>query len=206
MKWWAQVGIFAGIGLFLGGNPSLSASFAAMEKPDFVVRTMRSAGCPRAGSPVITTTVPCETESPDGQYVAVVTVGEAGAHLLDVKDRSGKRMLSAPIRDINGLIWSPRHPILFFAVSPIYGKPGLYQWRPPSKRLRRIFGPRTRTSDYPDGADYFELVGISEDGSQLIFYYGPDVDKVDFEHFRTAANLYTVRSDGSGFRKAGNYE
>ena len=149
---------------------------------------------------------PCEAISSDRRYIAVLTFGEAGAGILKVRATNGSWSAHAPSKDVNGIVWSAHAPTLFFTVSPIYGKPGIYMWSLPSKRPKRIFGPSTRTKDYPDGADFFELVGISESGARLLFLYDADVDRIDFHQFRNLDHLYSIGTDGSGFRKAKNKE
>lgn len=62
-----------------------------------------------------------------------------------------------------------------------------------------LVGPVKRCEAYPEGADYFELAGVSLEGrGEVRFYYSPDVDLTDFSTLRTTAHEFHVRLDGSG--------
>jgi len=169
-----------------------------------LLKTVKSVQCPLSDPK--RDSLPCQATSSDGRYIASLTIGEAGAPLLRVREASGGWSARATTRDINGFVWSPQSPVLFFTVSSIYGKPGLYKWIMPSRKPQRILGPRTRTKAYPDGADYFELVGISERGDRLFVLYSPDVDEQDFLQFRNPDHLYSIGTDGSGFRRVRSKE
>lgn len=98
-------------------------------------------------------------------------------------------------QDVSGVAWVDGHT-LAYTVSPIYGMPGLYVVNCRSREIQTLVGPRTINSAYPDGADYFELMGVSEDGSTLYLYYAADVEAVDFETFRSRSSQYTIRTRG----------
>jgi len=105
------------------------------------------------------------------------------------------------VKDVTGIAWAGAKELVY-STSPVYGDPGLYLYDCESNRSKRILGPRTRDKAYPKGADHFELRGVSNANSVLLFYYQPDVDSIDFNEFRTPGNLYQVQLDGKRFEKA----
>lgn len=59
-----------------------------------------------------------------------------------------------------------------------------------SHKILTLVKPKNIIPAYPDGTDYFELKGYK--GNQVEFYYGADVDKIDFSEFRTKKHLSSV--------------
>jgi hypothetical protein len=81
---------------------------------------------------------------------------------------------------------------LVFSSSLIYGVPRLFvvTCDHEQSRLKMLVGPENIDSSYPDGADYFELKELK--GNRMKFYYGADVDSIDFNEFRTEKYLRSV--------------
>jgi len=139
--------------------------------------------------------------SPAGTCIASITVSDLGGfHELAIdKNPNSRTKAISRVRDVTGMQWvTPRK--LVYSTSPIYGKPGLYLFDCISTKTKRVVGPRTITKAYPDGADYFELYsGASSSEEKIYFYYGPNVDEIDFGNFRRLQYLHSVRSDGTRF-------
>jgi hypothetical protein len=141
---------------------------------------------------------PGESKSPDGGCVVQLRANPLGGALDLSLGTKRKRVF----HDVNGMAWLSGS-ILVFTVSPVYGKPGIYTFDCKSDQTKRIVSPRTLNKAYPDGADFFELQSVRRGTSpRILFYYAPDVDKVDFRDFRGPANLFQVNSDGSNFKRA----
>ncbi len=134
-------------------------------------------------------------QSPDGKCSVTLTIAPYGGYdVLSYGEPRGQ------VEDVTAVVWiSPAR--LAYSVSPIYGKPGIYIFDCTNKSTVQIMGPKTRNSASPDGADYFELKEV-RDGQILRFYYAPDVEKMDAAHLRRPSNLFSIRIDGSGFRRA----
>jgi len=81
---------------------------------------------------------------------------------------------------------------LIYSVSPIYGRPGLFELDCRSAHTRTIVAAVTKDKGYPDGADYFELTSVDPKKQQACFYYSPDVDSPDFDGFRTPEHIRCV--------------
>lgn len=93
--------------------------------------------------------------------------------------------------DVTGLLWVDEKSLLFSS-SPIYGKPGIFEVMCGREQpaLKMLVGPKNIRPAYPDGADYFELKEAR--GRHVRFYYGADVDRIDFNDFRSEEYLRTV--------------
>lgn len=140
--------------------------------------------------------------SPGGKCEASLTINELGGFLNLTIRRKGDERGSHVVNDITGIVWISENELLY-TVSPIYGKPGVFLYDCNLFETKRIVGPRTINTAYPDGADYFELQAFSPDsGGRILFYYSPDVDSVDFGEFRKPKFLHQVCLDGTGFKKA----
>lgn len=136
--------------------------------------------------------------SPDGQCEATLKVSEWGDMTLSVIKKNDKNSINA-IKDITGVVWLGENQ-LFYSVSPIYGKPGIFSFDCTSMLIKQVLRPRTINKAYPDGADYFELQDAVPGAKGIIyFYYASDVDTIDFKQFRTEGFLYQVSLDGTGF-------
>jgi len=140
--------------------------------------------------------------SPNGKCEASLTINELGGFLSLTIRRKGDERDSCLVDDITGIVWISENELIY-TVSPIYGQPGVFLYDCNLFETKRIVGPRTINTAYPDGADYFELQSFSPDSSgRILFYYSPDVDLVDFGEFRKPNFLYQVCLDGTRFRKA----
>lgn len=140
-----------------------------------------------------------EYRSPDGSCHAVLSTASMGGFLVLTTGNSAPMRLK--VENVTGMAWVGGHTLVYTS-SPIYGVPGVYAFSCGSNKPKRIVAPRTKSKAYPDGEDFFELEGISGvDPVTVYFYYAPQVDKVDFEIFRTPAFLYQVHLDGGDFRK-----
>ena len=136
--------------------------------------------------------------APNGRCKAVLATAAMGGFLvLTVTDRAHKVVKAD---DVSGMSWIG-DATLVYTTSPIYGVPGLYRYHCGSKAEARIVAPKTMTEANPDGADYFELEGVSMGPPATIyFYYSPDVERTDFKKFRTREFLYQVRLDGTDLK------
>ena len=71
-----------------------------------------------------------------------------------------------------------RSGLMCVSASPLYGKPGIWIQEREGCDLRRAVGPRHISDAYPDGEDYFELIGIDELDSRMRirYWYSTSVD------------------------------
>lgn len=90
--------------------------------------------------------------------------------------------------------------LLVFSTSPLYGDPGIFVYDCSLKNIKRIVAPQVLNEAYPQGADFFELKGI--EGHIVYYYHATDVDKTNFNIFRTNKYLFQVFIDGSSLNKA----
>ena len=81
------------------------------------------------------------------------------------------------IADTREMAWVDE--VLLFAVSPAFGKPGIYAWQCPEPLVRRVVRPTRVSRDHPAGTDYYRLLRI--DGRTLYFAHAPDVDSRTLE-------------------------
>lgn len=138
--------------------------------------------------------------SPDGTCHATLKIASMGGFLVLTAGGGATRKLR--VDDVTGMAWVDGHTLVY-TTSSIYGIPGLYIYGCGSTKGRRIVAPRTVTTAYPDGADFFELKRVSSETPVTVyFYYTPDVEKTDFAKFRTPAFLFQVHLDGTDFRRA----
>lgn len=54
-----------------------------------------------------------------------------------------------------------------------------------------VVSPENIDAAYPKGADFFELRSVTN--NKIEYYYGADVDNIEFEHFRSKGNLREAR-------------
>jgi len=92
--------------------------------------------------------------------------------------------------------------LLVSSTSPLYGNPGIFVYDCSLKNIKRIVAPQKLNKAYPQGADFFELKGI--EGHTVYYYHATDVDKTNFNIFRTNKYLFQVFIDGSSLKKHGN--
>lgn len=96
------------------------------------------------------------------------------------------------VDDISGVVWFSENEIIY-SVSSIYGRPGIFLFNGRSGIVKTLIKPETINQAYPDGADYFELTGLSEDKREVLYFYSKHVDKEDFRNFRNESNLRRFR-------------
>lgn len=119
--------------------------------------------------------------------VKISTSTENGARVLTLV-----RPKSALVtQDLTGAMWRDTNTLVY-TVSPIYGRPGLFELDCPSGLSRTVVSPTVRDKGYPDGADYFELVSVDPKLQEACFYYSPDVDREEFTSFRTPEHIRCV--------------
>ena len=120
--------------------------------------------------------------------VRILTSAEGGG-----RDLSIVRPKSALVaQDVTGAIWRDSMTLVY-SVSPIYGRPGIFELDCQSGHHRTVVPPVTKNKGYPDGADYFELVSVDPKMQQACFYYSPDVDRADFSSLRTPKHIRCVQ-------------
>ena len=126
--------------------------------------------------------------SPGGSCeVRISTSTENGARELSVV--RPKSVLVT--RDLTGAMWRDANTMVY-SVSPIYGRPGLFELDCQSTHSRAVVAAVTKDKGYPDGADYFELVSVDPKKQQACFFYSPDVDGPDFVEFRKPEHIRCV--------------
>jgi hypothetical protein len=130
--------------------------------------------------------------APGGKCTAQVTVSPMGGWFqLSARAGSGEAKLLAD--DVNGIAWIDADTLVF-AVSPIYGKPGIFSFDcNGSGESRRLVAPVTFNDYGPNGADFFELRSV--DGREVVYYYAPDVDEMDADALRVEQNTRRVSVD-----------
>ncbi len=139
-----------------------------------------------------------EFVSPNKKCRATLKTSSLGGFLvLTLGRKAGKR-----IDDVTGIAWVSGDTLVY-TTSPSYGIPGVFAYSCDSNGIKRLAAPRTLSKAYPNGADYFELQGISSANPVTVyFYYAPDVDAMDTKNFKTPAYLFQVYLDGTGFKQA----
>jgi len=143
--------------------------------------TSKALPCPAPTYPL-----PESLPSPSGAWTA--TLRPHSHDLLKVEIRSrrgGSHVVRAELGDVVSVMWSRDDRSLFYAISPIYGVPGIYVLSLPAGKQRRIVAPSNKTQYYRDGADYFILCSADRlgDGRQVVHYlHFPDVDAMDFRN------------------------
>lgn len=83
---------------------------------------------------------------------------------------------------------------LFFATSPIYGKPEIGAVNCKDGKRFSIVKPKNLVEGYPDGADFFRIKDVKKlkNGFKISYYYAENVDKQDFKKFETKNNLKSI--------------
>ena len=133
----------------------------------------------------------------DSDYVVELSINGMGGYLdLSVKNKKDGSVILKNIADVSGASWIASD-ILVVTTSPIYGKPGLFQFSADTKRLVQLLKPEHRTAGYSDGTDYFELQRTESTEKKIYYYYGQDVDEIDFNNFRSPKHLRCIALDGS---------
>ena len=140
---------------------------------------------------------PGSYSSPAAKCPISLTISDQGGFTqLVLRSRSGR---NKTVSDVTGVIYISGDRLVY-TTSPIYGMPGVFLYNCLSKNIKRIVGPKKIDKAYPRGSDYFELHDV--EGQKIYFYYAPDVDQIDFSHFRTKEFLFEVLINGASFEKA----
>lgn len=100
---------------------------------------------------------------------------------------------SMKFSDVNGVLILEDHKLIF-SVSPVYGKPGIYQYdckvsAPPVLMVQ----PDHVTVEYPEGTDYFKLKQYNNVSGSLEYHYASNVDDIDFYHFTDSTVILTKK-------------
>jgi hypothetical protein len=111
---------------------------------------------------------------------------------------SNNRTAARRIRDVTGLAFVGESTFVY-TVSPIYGKPGVFEYDCRTKKTDVLVKPVTIDKAYPHGADYFELHRV--ENNRICYYYSMDVDATDFNTFRREENLRCVNSKVAARRR-----
>src|SRR5450631_1152105 len=119
--------------------------------------------------------------TPNGACTASLKTSSQGG-VLQLYVGLDQDHLAHVAEDVNGIAWaSPTS--LVFSVSPVYGSPGIFLVTCSDKpQVKMLVGPKNIDKAYPQGSDYFELRSIT--GNQVQYYYGDDVDKINFSQWR----------------------
>ncbi len=93
--------------------------------------------------------------------------------------------------DITGIAWATSSTLIY-SVSPVYGNPGVFLVTcTDDHKITTLVSAKHLDSAYPKGSEYFEIRSIS--GDRVEYYYGDDVDKIDFKKLRYERNIRVVR-------------
>jgi hypothetical protein len=92
--------------------------------------------------------------------------------------------------DVTAFAWASPS-VVVYSVSPVYGSPGVFLAKCAAPRkVTVLVAPSNIDRAYPKGADYFEIRSIT--GHQIEYFYGDDVDKIDFTQLRSDKNLRRI--------------
>jgi hypothetical protein len=153
-----------------------------------IVVASSASGCEE----VQATNAPGDLSAPGGACTARVTVSPMGGWFqLSVLAGSGETRSLAD--DVNGIAWIDADTLVY-AVSPIYGKPGIFSFECGSTgEPKRLVAPVTFNDYGPNGADYFELRSVHD--REIAYYYAPDVEGVDAGALRSEESTRRVSVD-----------
>ena len=126
--------------------------------------------------------------SPGKMCTAVLTVSAQGGFLqLSVQSINGE--LTHVADDVTGFLWINEESLVFSS-GPIYDS-GIFEITLLITAIsKKAHWSSNISLSYPDGADYFELKEIND--RRLHFFYGIDVDDIDFNEFPTEKNLLSI--------------
>ncbi len=127
--------------------------------------------------------------------ITIVVSAEGGFMQLLLESDSSKNEM---INDVTSAAYFSDE-LLVFSTSPLYGIPGIFVYDCSLKNIKRIVAPQRLNKAYPQGADFFELKGI--ESHTIYYYHATDVDKTNFNIFRTNKYLFQVFIDGSSLKK-----
>ena len=128
--------------------------------------------------------------SANGRCRAELKVAPMGG-FLQLYLRLNESVFTHIADDVTGLAWATPTSLVYSA-SPIYGTPGVFLVTCTSNpRTKMLVGPTNIVDAYPKGADYFELQLVRD--RDVNFYYGADVDKIDFATFRSEQALRVTK-------------
>ncbi len=84
---------------------------------------------------------------------------------------------------------------LFYSTGPVYGKPEIGIIDCVSAINKTVVFAENKEGSYPYGSDYFRLKKVTKELSTNVYniqyWYGADVDKIDFNKFENDQNLKT---------------
>jgi hypothetical protein len=125
-------------------------------------------------------------QSARGSCTAQISISPTGGFRQLFLERTGVAQVHLA-DDVTGVAWISNLELVY-TVSPVYGVPGVYvvDCDSPKAKPVTLVASMIHNAAYPNGADYFELKSVV--GSQITYYYGRDVDAIDFTSFRTAQN------------------
>jgi hypothetical protein len=150
-------------------------------------------GSPLFAQEVVALKKPGVLPSPTNECLAKLEISGKGGYLRLSIARHGSDFRNPDaIDDVTGISWVDGIQLVF-SVSPIYGKPGIYLANCIENNSKpvRLAAPQTIDKAYPNGADYYELKSVS--GRDVFFYYGRDVDEIDFKNFRSKKFIQTLK-------------
>jgi hypothetical protein len=116
-----------------------------------------------------------ELPSPSRECLVKVLQDAGNGHLRARLYARARLVLD--IADTREMAWVDE--VLLFSVSPDYGKPGIYAWQCPERRVRRVVEPTRTSHDHPDGTDYYRILRI--DGETLYYAHAADAQSRTLE-------------------------
>ena len=86
---------------------------------------------------------------------------------------------------------------LFYSAGPVYGKPEIGVIDCISAIKEEVVPAENKQGKYPYGSDFFRINKVSKNLGQkyylIEYYYGADVDQIDFKKFENSENLKTFK-------------
>lgn len=124
--------------------------------------------------------------SPTGSCMARISISQMGGFRQLFLKRGGVPEIHLA-DDVTGIAWLSNSELVY-TISPVYGVSGVYavDCGSPMAKPIRLVAPMTYNPAYPKGADFFELKSVV--GRLITYYYGRDVDTIDFTLLRTPPN------------------
>ena len=128
--------------------------------------------------------------SPSGDCTARVSIASMGGFRQLFLLRASPAAIHVA-DDVTGIAWLSGTELVY-AVGPVYGSPGVFlvDCVSPTPKPVTLVAAKTFNSAYPKGADFFELKSVA--GRRIIYYYGHDVDAIDFKLLRSAPNERSI--------------
>ena len=128
--------------------------------------------------------------SPSGDCTARVSVSSMGGFRQLFLLRANAVAIHVA-NDVTGIAWLSSTELVY-TVSPVYGAPGVFlvDCVSPVPTPITLVAATTYNPAYPKGADFFELKSVT--GRRITYYYGHDVDGIDFKLLRSAPNERSI--------------